>query len=167
MNGTIWLTISIVFYALGAIGIGITILLFFKLDIRNIVNNLSGKNAEREIQELHTKNKIEKNNKVYKNTTAPLFNRGNTLDINPLAMSMAHQSKRLDIKDENGTVITEDFIGNKEGKTYCATEHLNAESDIENTIGNEDTVLLNTGNAHEEFTILKDIVITHSDEYIE
>jgi hypothetical protein len=62
MNAAVFQVISIVAFSLAGVLAAVAVFLFFKLDVRAVIDDLSGKKAERQIRELRAQNlKVETN----------------------------------------------------------------------------------------------------------
>jgi molybdopterin-guanine dinucleotide biosynthesis protein len=121
LDATVWQAISIVGYSLSVVFFVAAIILFFKMNIRGIIGDLSGKTAERKIKEIRERN-LMTGSKRYKpaafhlerGTSGTLGNRKER-NVGKTAQAIAHASKRLDLKAKTD----ETFKPMKEG-----TEHV-------------------------------------------
>ncbi|MDP4157371.1 MAG: hypothetical protein Q8929_17215 [Bacillota bacterium] len=120
MDAAVWRMISIIGYFLAGVFLVASIILFFKMNIRTIIGDLTGKTAARQIQEIRERN-LMTGNKPYKPAAFQLERGtwgtgGNRTGrkIGKTAQAIAHASKRLDLKaktDETSQPIIERIEG--------------------------------------------------------
>ena len=115
MDAVVWQVISFVGYTLGAVFLVVAITLFFKMNIRAIIGDLSGKTAARKIQEIRERNLMTGNHR-YKPAafqldrailTDPSDIAGNRQGrkVGKTAQAIAHASKRLDLKAKTAETL--------------------------------------------------------------
>jgi hypothetical protein len=108
MDATVWRMISIIGYFLACVFLVAAIILFFKMNIRTIIGDLTGKTAARQIQEIRERN-LMTGNQRYKPAAFQLERgtwgiTGNRTGrkVGKTAQALAHASKRLDLKAKTG-----------------------------------------------------------------
>lgn len=195
MDATTWLTISIVGYSLAGVLLIASVFMFYKMNIRSIVGDLTGRTEARQIQEIREQNKhngnrpnrpnafpLEKETKSAGFFTNRLRGRGKTGDLIENSTQMSESTELL--KDDNTTILLHDETNILSNQTALAeteilsndTKILHAETELlSDEYLNETTVLHVTKGFNIEveseipkvyFKILKDIKITHSSEVI-
>jgi hypothetical protein len=102
MDATIWRMISIIGYFLAGVFFIAAIILFFKMNIRTIIGDLTGRTAARQIQEIRERNRMTGNQR-YKPAAFQLERGTWGTDrtgrkVGKTAQAIAHASKRLDLK---------------------------------------------------------------------
>ena len=75
MDASTWLTISIIGYSLSGVLLIVTIVLFFKMNIRAIIWDLTGKTAARQIQEIREQHKMNGAKRPQPNVLKGIFSR--------------------------------------------------------------------------------------------
>jgi hypothetical protein len=106
MDAMTWKIISIVGYSLAFVFLVAAIILFYKMNIRTIIGDLTGKTAARQIQEIRERNTM---TAARRNQPAAFHLERGTLGttdtgtrkerkIGKTAQALAHASKRLDIR---------------------------------------------------------------------
>ena len=172
MSATTWLIIAIVFYIVAIIFGIISVTVFFKLNIRSVWEDISGKKATRGIMEIQASELKENSAHNYKmhNKTDPLVNRGNQLNLNTDAMNEVHPSKRLDIKTEDGTVITAELnettlLSDSEQTTVLDADSVNLNMQEGTTLLTE-TMNGENINVSKTFKCTRKMVILQSSERI-
>ncbi|MBO4324867.1 MAG: hypothetical protein J5845_05690 [Lachnospiraceae bacterium] len=100
MSTTAWMVIAIIAFSLAAVSFGFAAVLFVQYKIPEVLGDLSGRRAAKEVAELRGGNS---------GTKKPVGASGHTSDFK--AMARAHESKRLDVKSEDleGSSPTEAF----------------------------------------------------------
>lgn len=115
MDAAAWQVISFVGYTLGAVFLVAAITLYFKMNIRAIIGDLSGKTAARKIQEIRERNLMTGHNR-YKPAafqldrailTDPSGIAGSRQgrNVGKTAQAIAHASKRLDLKAKTAETL--------------------------------------------------------------
>lgn len=100
MSTVAWLVFTIIGFSLAAVCFGIAIFLFVRYKIPDVLSDLTGRRAAREVAELRGDRQDSK-----KTTSSSVHTSGFQ------AMALAHESKRLDVKSEDleGNSPTEAF----------------------------------------------------------
>lgn len=100
MSTTAWMVMAIIAFSIAAGCFGFAAVLFVRYKIPDVLGDLSGRRAAKEVAELRGGNS---------GTKKPASGSGHTSDFK--AMARAHESKRLDVKSEDleGTSPTEAF----------------------------------------------------------
>jgi hypothetical protein len=119
MDATTWHTISIVAYSLAGVLLAAAIFLYFKLNVRAIIGDLTGRTAARQIQEIREQNQLT-GNKLHQpnlfnvqrgSLTEPVSSRRGKTGTSG---AIAHQSKRLDrvgqTKTTSPTNVVESYL---------------------------------------------------------
>jgi hypothetical protein len=112
VDAATWKMISISGYFLAVVFFITAFVLFFKMNIRAIIGDLTGKTAARQIQEIRERNKLEGNNRykpaAFHLDRGTLTETSTTADnrtgrkMGKTAQALAHASKRLDLKAKTG-----------------------------------------------------------------
>ncbi|MGX6443786.1 hypothetical protein ACWM35_11290 [Neobacillus sp. K501] len=119
MDATTWQTISIVAYSLAGVLVATAIFLYFKLNIRAIIGDLTGRTAARQIQEIREQNQLT-GHKLHQpnlfniqrgSLTEPVESRRGKTGTSE---AFAHQSKLFDrvgqTKTTSQTNVVESFL---------------------------------------------------------
>ncbi|WML54917.1 hypothetical protein RCG17_10115 [Neobacillus sp. PS3-12] len=119
MDATVWRMISLIGYFLAGVFFVAAIILFFKMNIRTIIGDLTGKTAARQIQEIRERN-LMTGHQRYKPAAFQLERGtwgtgGNRTGrkVGKTAQALAHASKRLDLKaktDETSKPMKERIV---------------------------------------------------------
>ena len=113
MSANAYHIISIVGFVMAAVLFLTAVVLFFVMDIRGVINDLSGKTAARQIAELRNKNYSNSTartlNNVYENYDKPEDKPVVKVELTKTSQMTAHDSKRLDQS-------TTDLIKKREGE---------------------------------------------------
>jgi hypothetical protein len=111
MDATVWRMISIIGYFLAGVFLVASIILFFKMNIRAIIGDLTGKTAARQIQEIRERN-LMTGQQRYKPAAFQLERGtwgtgGNRTGrkVGKTAQAIAHASKRLDLKAKTDETV--------------------------------------------------------------
>lgn len=164
MNAEVLQTISIVAFVLAGLFALVSVVLFFRLDIRGIVNDLTGKTAERQIKELREQNHQTGNNKngrvLYepeqRKFTAKLEN-SRKKETAGLRGLLQKENEEITAPLQNAGEESTTLLAEEEGTTILANEEgttLLAEEEGTTVLaGEEETTLL----AEEGTTILGDV----------
>jgi hypothetical protein len=119
MDATVWRMISIIGYFLAGVFFVAAIILFFKMNIRAIIGDLTGKTAARQIQEIRERNLMTGHQRykpaafqLERGTWGTTGNRTGR-KVGKTAQAIAHASKRLDLKaktDETSKPMKERIV---------------------------------------------------------
>jgi hypothetical protein len=181
MDATAWLIISIIGYSLAGVLLIITIVLFFKMNIRGIIWDLTGKTAARQILEIREQHKMNGTKRSQPNVLKGIFSRqlasrsgwlGKTeetsrpLPVHKLPAEMMAETEIL-TDPEATEILSEDSEVLVNG--MAATELLLDESEV--LIDKQGTTLLSDTSDEANipavgFKKVKDIKVTHSSEVI-
>lgn len=149
MNTELLQLISIAAFVLTAIFLLTAVFLFFKLDVRSIIDDLSGKKAERQIRELREQNR-----------TSEMSRKGRVLYNN---VSFEKTTEKLPIErtqpltestEEETTTLLEE-------KTTLLEENTTVLAEEETTVLDVTGILLPNG-----YRLLADVMIVHIEECI-
>lgn len=156
MNTDILQMISIVAFSLAAVFLLIAIVLFFKLDVRAIIDDLSGKKAERQIQELREQNRspeMSRNGRVLYNVSSE----------EKTAKLPAKITRPLgeDAKEEETTLLEEETMLLAEEGTTLLAEDTTLLAEEGTTLLDMTGILLQNG-----YRLLADVMIVHIEECI-
>ena len=112
--------LSVVAYILAVVMLVLSIILFFVLNIRKVIGNLSGSTAKKAINDIR--------NQGYGNTVSPITEKFSTLDLNPQSKettildTTADETTILnDVSASEDTVVLSDF-NTKENVTKNTVE---------------------------------------------
>ena len=145
MSAEVLQTISIVAFILGAVLAIVAVILWFRLNVRGIIDDLSGKKAERQIRELREQNKQEESDSnkgrvVYNPSTGKSTSKLGTGKKNDATDKLTEPLKRVKkkerivqedatalLQEEEGTTVLEQEVGttvleDEEGTTVLRTE---------------------------------------------
>jgi hypothetical protein len=119
MDATVWRMISIIGYFLSGVFFVAAIILFFKMNIRAIIGDLTGITAARQIQEIRERNLMTGHQRykpaafqLERGTWGATGNRTGR-KVGKTAQALAHASKRLDLKaktDETSKPMKERIV---------------------------------------------------------
>ncbi|WP_066315518.1 hypothetical protein [Bacillus sp. FJAT-29814] len=148
MDAATWLKISIIGYSLAGVLLVVAIIMFFKMNIRAIIGDLSGKTAARKIKEIREHNKGSDNKR-----------------LQPKAFRLDRESKRLGRTGGLGRT-------GRTGKTNPETEEIQLigteakSTELITDGGNDSTVLLANQGASQSTVLLSehDATVLLSDE---
>lgn len=181
MDAAAWLTISIIGYSLAGILLIVTIFLFFKMNIRAIIGDLTGRTAARQIQEIREQNKMTGTKRPQPNVLKGVFSRqlasrsgslGKTEEtstptlVHKLPAEMMAETEIL-VDPEATEILSED--SEVSVNELAATELLHDESEV--LRDKQGTTLLSDSDDEAAIPIVgfkkvKDIKVTHSKQVI-
>ena len=151
--------IAIVCFVLAIAALLVTIILFFKLNIKKIISDLSGHTAKKYIEQQKEK-KIKNEVRVYSNPAKEVSQISNNMDVikGPSAgANPNNKTMELDADNEKTVLLGE-----------CEATAILGDSEATTVLGNDETTtilsaaLLNPNG----FVVEKDITITHTHEKI-
>lgn len=148
MNTELLQLISVAAFALAALFFLTAAFLFFKLDVRSIIDDLSGKKAERQIRELREQNRtseMSRNGRVLYNVSSK-----ETTEKLPIGRT---QPLTESTEEEQTTLLKEETTLLEENTTVLAEE--------ETTVLDVTGILLPNG-----YRLLADVMIVHIEECI-
>lgn len=148
MNTELLQLISVAAFALAALFFLIAAFLFFKLDVRSILDDLSGKKAERQIRELREQNRTPKMNR----NGRVLYNVSSEETTEKLPIKTTQQLTEC-AEEEQTTLLEEETTLLEENTTILAEE--------ETTVLDITGILLPNG-----YRLLADVMIVHIEECI-
>jgi hypothetical protein len=177
MNAEVLQMISIIAFIVAAVLAVAAVILFFKLDVRAVVDDLSGKKAERQIRELRAQNrKVEanrngnilynrlpgtgKDQEVQEESTEKLATAKQTTRSAEEATTLLDNEETTVLAQEEGTTVLEQ----EEGTTVLAQEEgttVLAQEEGTTVLAQMDTEL--SGGYH----LLLEEIITHTDEGVQ
>jgi hypothetical protein len=165
MNAGTLQLISIIAFSLAGVLTLISIYLFFKIDVRGIVDDLSGKSAERQIMAMREENNRQKNplsrrsgkssetkkNGLTERTTLKLKNDDRTetlpkIDEDKTTLLQEESTMPLQMVEEETTVLEETTTVLQEDETVVLTE--------------------NAGNTDKRYELVLNEIIIHTQEII-
>lgn len=142
-SAQIWLIIGICGFALAAIFLVISLVLFIKSHIPTIIGNLTGKTAARQIEQIRNSNE-KSSPKRYKPDTFNKVNKTAQQPERPLFMAnqaVAHKSKQLDMSAKDTDVLGKETEVLKDEN---ATDVLTSATSVLNENANATEVLTNS-----------------------
>ena len=121
MTETAWLIIAVIGYSLAGVGLISAAFIYFKLDIPDVIGDLSGKTVARALKQMRDNGLPERNTKHRQVAMAAPSGKGSSpkasnLSADKSSMSYAHESKRLD-KSSGATGRTSGATGRTSGAT--------------------------------------------------
>lgn len=165
MNAGTLQLISIIAFSLAGVLTLISIYLFFKIDVRGIIDDLSGKSAERQIMAMREENNRQKNplsrrsgkssetkkNGLTERTTLKLKNDDRTetlpkIDEDKTTLLQEESTMPLQMVEEETTVLEETTTVLQEDETVVLTE--------------------NAGNTDKRYELVLNEIIIHTQEII-
>ena len=165
MNAGTLQLISIIAFSLAGVLTLISIYLFFKMDVRGIIDDLSGKSAERQIMAMREENNRQKNplskrsgkssetkkNGLTERTTLKLKNDDRTetlpkIDEDKTTLLQEESTMPLQMVEEETTVLEETTTVLQEDETVVLTE--------------------NAGNTDKRYELVLNEIIIHTQEII-
>ena len=138
-------TISIVAFALSGITFCFAIFLFYKLQIKSVIGDLSGKNAEKQVEEIRKQSRMRKNN-----------------------LSFYVDDKRAtgELQQANLATFSDTLAGSKTEALGEVTTILGETVLLQSTYGTDETVLLSAGET-KDYKISLEIIEIHTQRVIE
>lgn len=170
MSAEVLQTISIVAFILAAILAIVAVILFFRLNVRGIIDDLSGKKAERQIRELREQNRqVESENKgrvIYNPSTGKATSKlgfgkkKETTDQLTETTALLHDADATSVLEEEGTTVLEQeegttVLGAEEGMTVLGSDEEGT------TVLGSDDVLLQNG-----YRMIVNEIVIHTKERI-
>ena len=183
MNATIYNILMIVSFALSGVSLIVAVIIFFRLRIKSVMDELSGKKARQQVSEIRKENAETKSrgyvpgifNSRNERTTSSLANEGSR-KLKRATSQLSEEDKTKDIDkllDESGgtVVLSQDMLEPEDSE---GTSILNVQSDEEGTTilteDEEGTTLLTEEKdiANEKkCNVLREITVFEAKEYIE
>lgn len=181
MDAQIWFTLSIVGYSLGGLLLIVAIVMFYKMGILSIYNDLTGKTAERKIREIResTENAHRNYSRVTQydpvSTNSPVT-RGDKKQQFNIPTAKTSTAQEVFVEDETELLVEETTLlaSNELPTPIEETTVLGAQygttvlHDSGTTILDEGMTKLNsvTEDIHEEFVLEKEVIAVHTNETI-
>lgn len=158
MNAELLQMISVVSYILAVIFLLVAILLFFLLDIRSVIDDLSGKKEKRQIQELRAQNKqteVNRNGQILYEVAA---------EKRRVTSDLEQTHKLYQQQDTEQTVLLKE----NEEATTLLTGNTTAEEQTTLLQATEETTLLTVQKTEliNDYYVLLDELIIHTKERI-
>ncbi|MFL0505386.1 hypothetical protein ACH0B5_06515 [Ureibacillus sp. 179-F W5.1 NHS] len=181
MDAQIWFTLSIVGYSLGGLLLIVAIIMFYKMGILAIYNDLTGKTAERKIREIResTENAHRNYSRVTQydpvSTNSPVTRGDKKQQFNtPTAKTSTAQEvfveDATELLVEETTLLASDVIPTpiEETTVLGAQYGTTVLRDEGTTVLDEGMTKLNsvTEDIHEEFVLEKEVIAVHTNETI-
>ena len=160
MNATLWLIISIFGFACAGVCLVLAVIIFFREKIPNVIGDLSGRRAAKEVAALRGDSEEAKKNAQ---------SSGRTADFS--AMAMAHDSKRLDQTTEKLKEVPQPqnskAAEETEAQSAAITQVL-SEPAITSVLSDPSGSGEHTDDLKrvEHFTIIRAITEIHTEEYV-
>lgn len=181
MDAQIWLILSIVGYSLGGLLLIVAIIMFYKMGILSIYNDLTGKTAERKIREIResTENAHRNYSRVTQydpvSTNNPVTRGDKQQQLN-IPTAKTSTAQEVFVGDETELLVEETAllasnelrIPIEETTVLGAQYGTTALHDGGTTVLDEGITKLNntTEDIHEEFVLEKEVITVHTNETI-
>lgn len=162
MNATLWLIISIFGFACAGVCLILAVILFFRYQIPNVIGDLSGRRAAKEVAALRGDSEA-----AHRNAQSS----GRTADFT--AMARAHESKRLDqtterLQKSQTEELKKELLRQAEAAQASAITQVLSEPAITSVLSGEESTGHRTEDLKriEHFTVIRAITEIHTEEYV-
>lgn len=179
MSAQTWYMISLIGFIAAAILSVITVIIFLKMDIRSVYNDLSGKSAARGVREIReAENKVHNRSyqfslddkKESKQSRDMTDQHAESLDKQTMTMPNQKRTAPLTKTDKLKEEVTEQISKDiEEYKTTVLSDAADDQAGITTSKLSETTVLSDDENEQEatQFQLTSTMILTQSDEIIE
>lgn len=165
MNAGTLQLISIIAFSLAGVLTLISIYLFLKMDVRGIIDDLSGKSAERQIMAMREENNRQKNPLSKRSAKSSETRKSSLMERTTVELKNEEKTEVLPKKDEEKTALL------REEATMplqMVEEETTALEETTTVLQEDETVVLteNAGNTDKRYELVLNEIIIHTQEII-
>ena len=165
MNAGTLQLISIIAFSLAGVLTLISIYLFFKIDVRGIIDDLSGKSAERQIMAMREENNRQKNPLSKRSTKSSETRKSSLMERTTVELKNDEKTEVLPKKDEEKTALL------REEATMplqMVEEETTVLEETTTVLQEDETVVLdeNIKNTDKRYELVLNEIIIHTQEII-
>ena len=163
MNAGTLQLISIIAFSLAGVLTLIAIYLFFKMDVRGIIDDLSGKSAERQIMAMREENNRQKNPLSKRSAKSSETRKSSRMERTTVELKNEERTEVLPKKDETTLLQEEATI-----PLQMVEEETTVLEETTTVLQEEETVVLaeNVKNTDKRYELVLNEIIIHTQEII-
>ena len=165
MNAGTLQLISIIAFSLAGVLTLISIYLFFKIDVRGIIDDLSGKSAERQIMAMREENNRQKNPLSRRSGKSSETKKNGLTERTTLKLKNDDRTETLPKIDEDKTTLLQE---ESTMPLQMVEEETTALEETTTVLQEDETVVLteNAGNTDKRYELVLNEIIIHTQEII-
>lgn len=165
MNAGTLQLISIIAFSLAGVLTLISIYLFFKMDVRGIIDDLSGKSAERQIMAMREENNRQKNPLSRRSGKSSETKKNGLTERTTLKLKNDDRTETLPKIDEDKTTLLQE---ESTMPLQMVEEETTALEETTTVLQEDETVVLteNAGNTDKRYELVLNEIIIHTQEII-
>lgn len=165
MNAGTLQLISIIAFSLAGVLTLISIYLFFKIDVRGIIDDLSGKSAERQIMAMREENNRQKNPLSRRSGKSSETKKNGLTERTTLKLKNDDRTETLPKIDEDKTTLLQEEATMP---LQMVEEETTALEETTTVLQEDETVVLteNAGNTDKRYELVLNEIIIHTQEII-
>lgn len=165
MNAGTLQLISIIAFSLAGVLTLIAIYLFFKMDVRGIIDDLSGKSAERQIMAMREENNRQKNPLSKRSTKSPETRKSSLTERTTVKLKNDEKTEVLPKIDEDKTTLLQEEATIP---LQMVEEETTVLEETTTVLQEEETVVLaeNVKNTDKRYELVLNEIIIHTQEII-
>lgn len=165
MNAGTLQLISIIAFSLAGVLTLISIYLFFKMDVRGIIDDLSGKSAERQIMAMREENNRQKNPLSKRSTKSSETRKSSLTERTTVKLKNDEKTEVLPKIDEDKTTLLQEEATIP---LQMIEEETTVLEETTSVLQEEETVVLaeNAGNIDKKYELALNEIIIHTQEII-
>ena len=165
MNAGTLQLISIIAFSLAGVLTLISIYLFFKMDVRGIIDDLSGKSAERQIMAMREENNRQKNPLSKRSAKSSETRKSSLTECTTVKLKNDEKTEVLPKIDEDKTTLLQEEATIP---LQMIEEETTVLEETTSVLQEEETVVLaeNSGNIDKKYELALNEIIIHTQEII-